>query len=335
MVGRNDPCVCGSGKKFKKCCESKQTISVETVKGEELERILQTFYDEYPDKSEMPALLKVINKWKAELNTYLLQEMIEAISIDEFFFHERPDIWTQYIEKQQKKAVRPSVHALLEKWKSPDVIVGEVLEVDTDYMLVKDILSNKTMYLRRESEKPVPTGVHLFSFILPDISLKDNHYLAVSSLVFIPTDHTNVINEFVKLYAAQSKLNSLEYMNDQLLEFWLILCKDGYQGGEFTDFEAGVLLEAMDFLEKNNRNTKALLEIMEDYLVEQQPNARKEVAISAGAIRFGQEHELFEGPYWTIKDIAETFEVSTSTLNKYYLDIEAYYKRTKDLVVNK
>jgi hypothetical protein len=24
-VGRNDPCPCGSGKKFKKCCESKAT----------------------------------------------------------------------------------------------------------------------------------------------------------------------------------------------------------------------------------------------------------------------------------------------------------------------
>lgn len=332
MVGRNDPCPCGSGKKYKKCCEAKQTITVESVKGEELERILQTFYDEYPDKSDVPALLEVINSWKAKLNMYLPKEMIEAISIDEFFFHEKPEIWTQYIEKQQKKAVRPSVLSLLEKWKSPDVVVGEVLEVENDYMLVKNILSNQTMYLRRESDKPVPTGVHLFSFILPDISLKDNHYLAVSSLVFIPTDHTNVINEFVKMYEAQSEFNSLEYMKNELLEFWLQLCKDGYQGGEFTDFEAGVLLEAMDFLERNNRNTKALLEIMEDYLIEQQPNARKKVAISAGAIRFGQEHNLFEGPYWTIKDIAETFNVSTSTLNKYYLEIEAYYEHTKELV---
>ena len=24
-VGRNDPCPCGSGKKYKKCCENKQT----------------------------------------------------------------------------------------------------------------------------------------------------------------------------------------------------------------------------------------------------------------------------------------------------------------------
>ncbi len=25
-VNRNDPCACGSGKKFKKCCESKGTL---------------------------------------------------------------------------------------------------------------------------------------------------------------------------------------------------------------------------------------------------------------------------------------------------------------------
>jgi len=333
MVGRNDPCPCGSGKKYKKCCESKQTITIKAVQGEELERILQTFYDEYPDKSDVPALLEVINKWKAKLGLYIPEDMIEAISIDEFFFHAKPEIWANYIEKQQRKAVRPSVLSLLEKWKSPDVVVGEVVEVENDYMIVKNILSNQTMYLRRESDKPIPTGVHLFSFILPDISLKDNHYLAVSSLVFIPTDHTNVVKEFVKRYAKQTEFNSHEYMKNQLLEFWVLLGKDGYQGGEFTEFEAGVLIEAMDFLEKNNRDTKALLDIMEDYLVEQQPNARKEVAISAGAVRFGQEHKLFEGPYWTIKDIAETFEVSTSTLNKYYLDIEAYYERTKELVV--
>ncbi|MFX3674767.1 MAG: SEC-C metal-binding domain-containing protein [Paenisporosarcina sp.] len=335
MIGRNDPCLCGSGKKYKKCCEKKQAISVETVQAEELERILQTFYDEYPDKSDVPALLEVINKWKAKLNAYLQEEMIEAISIDEFFFHEKPEIWGQYIEKQQKKAVRPAVLSLLEKWKSPDVIVGEVIEVETDYMLVKDILSNKTIYLRRESEKPVPTGVHLFSFILPDISLIENHYLAVSSLVFIPTDHTDVINEFVKRFAAQSDCPALAYMKNQLLEFWLLLCKDGYKGGEFTNFEANVLSEAMDFLEKNGRSSKALLDIMEDFLIEQQPNARKEVAIAAGAIRFGQEHELFDGPYWSIKDIAERFKVSTSTLNKYYVHIEEYYERTMDLVVNK
>jgi hypothetical protein len=90
----------------------------------------------------------------------------------------------------------------------------------------------------------------------------------------------------------------------------------------------------MDFLEGNGRSYEVLLEIIQDFLVEQQPNARKEVAIAAGAIRFGQEHGLFEGPYWSMKDIAEKFKVSTSTMYKYYVEIEAYYERTNELAVN-
>jgi len=52
MVGRNDPCLCGSGKKYKKCCESKATFSIEEVQSEEFERILQAFYEEYPEKRD-------------------------------------------------------------------------------------------------------------------------------------------------------------------------------------------------------------------------------------------------------------------------------------------
>ena len=30
-VGRNDPCPCGSGKKYKKCCLGKNVVSSETL----------------------------------------------------------------------------------------------------------------------------------------------------------------------------------------------------------------------------------------------------------------------------------------------------------------
>ena len=77
-------------------------------------------------------------------------------------------------------------------------------------------------------------------------------------------------------------------------------------------------------------HSEKLVEIIEDYLVEQQPNARKDVAIAAGAIRFGQENSLFEPLNMTIKEIAEWFEVSTSSLNKYYNDLNAYYNSKKE-----
>ena len=69
MVGRNDPCPCGSGKKYKKCCESKKTVSIEEVQAEELERILQTFYEEYPERRNINEYLNLVKEWSEPLKS--------------------------------------------------------------------------------------------------------------------------------------------------------------------------------------------------------------------------------------------------------------------------
>ncbi len=330
MVGRNEPCPCGSGKKYKKCCESKATFSIEAAQAEELERILQVFYEEYPERRDVRAYLDVVEKWKEKLDTYLMEEMIEAIVMDEFFFHHKPEIWTNYLEKQRKKIVRPSVVNVLEAWNNPRAFIGEVVAMDEAYLSVKSIFEDETIFLRRESEKPVPVGVHLYCFILPDGTSKEHHYLAISSLIFFPTDHHKVFGEIAKQFESQQELSVSAFLKENGMAFWKLLGEDGYEGEEFTNFESGVLQKAMEFLGDKDRDSEKLLEIVEDYLVEQQPNARKEVAIAAGAIRFGQENALFEPLHLTVKEIAEWFEVSTSSLNKYYHDLNTYYTSKKN-----
>ena len=287
---------------------------------------MQTFYDEYPEKNDLKEFLDLVKMWNEPLEKYLVEEMIEAIVMDEFFFHHKPEIWKGYLEKQQKKIIRPSVEKVLNTWFDPRVFIGEVVAVDEDYMSVKNIFEDETIRLRRESEKPVPVGVHVYCFILPDGSSKENHYLAVSSLIFFPTDHKEVFEEFAQQFESQTEQSVSEFLKDNGIAFWKLLGEDGYDGGEFTNFEAGVLLVAMEFLEKNERESEELLEIIEDYLVEKQPNARKDVAVAAGAIRFGQENALFETLNMTVKEIAEWFEVSTSSLNRYYNELNTYYK---------
>lgn len=326
MVGRNDPCPCGSGKKYKKCCQSKETVTVETVQMEELEGILQTFYDVYPERKDIPDYLELANEWKCSLDTYLPEEeMIEAICLDEFFFHHRPEIWSGYLDKQKKKLLRPSVLRVIETWRQPQAIIGEVIGVEDSYITVKSIFTGEVIRLRRESEKPVPVGVHLFCFMLPDGTGEESHHLAVSSLIFFPTDHAEVFQEFANQFAAYEEQNVSKFLKENAKNFWQLLGQNGYQGGEFTKFEAGVLLDAMDFLEKHDRMSRKLLDVVEDFLVEQQPNARKETAIAAGAIRFGQEHSFFEPLAMTLKEIAEWFDVSPSSMNKYYKELDAYY----------
>ncbi len=325
MIGRNDPCPCGSGKKYKKCCQSKNAVTIETVQQDELERVLQTFYDEYPKRKDIPDYLKLANEWKQSLGIHLPEEMIEAIAMDEFFFHHRQDIWAGYLDKQMKMLMRPSVLQVVETWQHPRPFIGEVKEVDDTYITVQMIFTDETIMLRRESDKPVPVGVHLFCFLLPDGTGNENHYLAVSSLIFFPTDHTDAIQEFAKRFPSKEGQSVSEFLKENAVDFWQCLGEDGYDGGEFTNFEVGVLLVAMEFLEKHSRDPQELMEVLEDFLVEQQPNARKEVAIAAGAIRFGQEHSFFEALPMTLKEIAEAFNVSPSSMNKYYKDLDAYY----------
>lgn len=140
-----------------------------------------------------------------------------------------------------------------------------------------------------------------------------------------------MFDKFVKQYKAEKEQSVPAFLKENGMGLWELLGDDGYSGDEFTDFEAGVLLQLTRFLEKHDRVADKLLEIVEDYLVEEQPKARKEVAIAAGAIRFGQEHALFESLQLTVKEIAEAFEISTSSLNKYYNDLNAYYAN-KELV---
>lgn len=326
MVGRNDPCPCGSGKKYKKCCESKQNDSIEEVKTEELERVLQSFYDHYPERKDMEVYADLVRTWNKETGDYLDLEMMEAIVMDEFFFHYKPDIWLNYLEKQKKLMIRPSTQNVLSQWDEPQVFVGKVEKVDEHYMTVTHILTKESILLRKESDKPIPIGVHVYCFILPDGTSKENHYLAISSLVFFPVDHQVVFDKIEKQFIKQESLTASVFLKETAMNLWKMLGENGYEGGEYTHFEVGVLQVAIDFLEKNNREYGKFIEIIEDYLVEKQPNARKEVAIAAGAIRFGQENGLFEPFDMTIKEIAETFEVSTSSLNKYYNELNEYYR---------
>lgn len=46
MVGRNDPCPCGSGKKYKKCCGREETVDLQQVVDAELESVLVDFAEQ-------------------------------------------------------------------------------------------------------------------------------------------------------------------------------------------------------------------------------------------------------------------------------------------------
>lgn len=323
MVGRNDPCPCGSGKKYKKCCEGKEQVTTEQVFLEEIEQVLQTFYNIYPERKDVKDYLDIVKEWSPQLETHLQRELIEAVALDDFFFHKRLDIWTSYIKRTIKKTIRPAIKELLNQWQQPKMFIGEVEAVEERYFKAVGSITNEPIFIRRESNRVIPEGMQVFAFLLPDGSKKENHYLAVSTLIFFPTNYKQAFESFAKTYE-QSNETVEQFLQNNHLQFWTNLVASGYSGEEYTSFEIEVVEQAKQFLEERQIEANQLLEQLEDYLVVKKPKARKAAAIAAGAIRFGQEKDLFHGTTFTIKEIAEYFGVSSSSLNKYYQELLEY-----------
>ncbi|WP_107942595.1 YecA family protein [Metasolibacillus fluoroglycofenilyticus] len=325
MIGRNDPCLCGSGKKYKKCCEGKAQVTSASLFNEEIEMILQSFYETYPQRKDTLQFIELVQAWNPKLQDYLQQELIEAVALDEFFFHVRPDIWTGYLKKVSKKTVRPATVRLLDNWTSPAMFIGAISHVDEQYIHATHAMTKESYKIRRENKKPIPEGMQIFTFLLPDGSEQENHFLAVSTLIFFSSEYEKVFQTFVN--SCPSSEQAAQFLQKNHLAFWQLLVENGYVGEEFTSFEADVLAQVKQFLQLHTLNDAQLIPILEDYLVEQQPAARKAAAIAAGAIRFGQERALFEASF-TVKEIAEQFGISATSLNKYYQDMLAYQLAT-------
>jgi hypothetical protein len=323
MVGRNDQCPCGSGKKYKKCCEGKQQATVITVFNEEIENVLQNFYSSYPERKDLREYVDIVQAWGPKLQSHLQGELIEAVALDEFFFHKRTDVWTSYLKRTMKKLVRPATIELLQSWTAPTFFIGTVKAVEENYFNAICSLTNDSYMIRRENNKPIPEGMNVFAFLLPDGSGLAHHVLAVSTLIFFPAEHSKAFDSYAAAFKA-SGLTAPEFVKENHIEFWAGLVASGYAGEEFTSFEQDVLGQVKEFLTAKNLDGEKLLVVLEDYLVEQQPTARKAGAIAAGAIRFGQDRELFDGKF-TVKEIAESFGISASSLNKYHQELLAFH----------
>ncbi|MBQ0139163.1 MAG: SEC-C domain-containing protein [Kurthia sp.] len=327
MIGRNDPCPCGSGKKYKKCCATKEVITVVEVLDEELERTLQTFYDVYPQRKDYESYHTVVSKWNEALGHKISLDLIEAIAMDYFFFHERLDIWQGYLEKTIKQTIRPATKEALGYWSAPKMLMAKVVSVDETWMTVETIYSKEMLRLRREGDRPIPENVHVFCFMLPEVTmLNENAYMSVSSMIFFPTDHHDVFSKFIK--TVDQKANTEEdFWKANAIELWKALAEHGFEGNEFTDFETEVINKIMNYLEEQQRSSEKIIPLVEDFIVEEQPKARKPVAIAAGAIRFGNDNGYFEHIDTTVKAIADAFGISASSMNKYEHELALYVEK--------
>ncbi len=326
-VKRNDPCPCGSGKKYKKCCMNKEVLSVDELVADELDRTIERFFGNYPPRNEMHLLQARFLDWKEAVGEHYADQMIMALIFEEYALQHRETVWKQYIEKQIEEHMRPKTKEALRTWFQPKATIATTESVDGYELVATDDLTGETFTLLRPSDRPIAENMRFFTVLLPS-GTNEGAMISLSTLLFIPVAFNETLDEFVANVKKEG--NVQQAFANQFIDLWKMLGEAGFYGGEWSEFEKSILEEVTVFLHERGRFNEELMRVLEDYLVAYQPSARKSATIAAGAIRFGQEQGYFEPIDMTWKELGEHFDVSPSTLHRYAKEMQAYEASLKN-----
>ena len=284
MVGRNDPCPCGSGKKYKKCCAGKNELPLETLIDEELERIVLGAYEQSTSPADMSEFENYRRIWRSKLGKLMGQDDIEETVSEYFLFIARRDLWKRHLLKVLNSHVRDSVRTVLELWKDPFVLFGKVKEDREGYIVVEEVLGSNTFKLEKKQGMQVEEHSFLFGVVLPDNRDPENDIYVISSLMFIKDRNGSFEKQIVELAESsgfEKALSSIKNICRTSTKF--CLARDSRTVDEliehdFTPVQQEVIEILDEVLEQRSISQDArelLRNIVVTYFLKEQPNFRK------------------------------------------------------------
>lgn len=152
MIGRNEPCLCGSGKKFKKCCEKKQDVSFDRVLESELLALqidmMRFAYDNYASELEAETT-KFLHKFQLEQEKK--EAYIELVHLWYMFTVKRSSgrtIVDEFVQKNENKFSRPQVKEWAEGWKNSNPSVYKVANVRGEFYTMEDHFTHEKVRIK-------------------------------------------------------------------------------------------------------------------------------------------------------------------------------------------
>lgn len=153
MLGRNDLCPCGSGKKYKKCCLNKDVASERSSR--KIEFSQKQYYELYAKLYEFSRNEKFKTEYEKAKETFFIMENEEINSKFERFFNtyfiqdhimENKKVITVEFFEENKDNLDMVERDILKNLFESYVSVYEVKEIREDKILLKDCLNDVEIY---------------------------------------------------------------------------------------------------------------------------------------------------------------------------------------------
>jgi uncharacterized protein len=170
-INRNDPCPCGSGKKYKKCCGSKDVIVISdrmegeiiALQGEAIEFAKHIYGEQIQESFELEDL-PYFDKEEREFYEFVHTFWFTAFG--ELDSGER--IMDLFIEEMLPALKNSYLKDILQKWDKPFAFAGVIKERADNKLLVEDAMSGQSFTVTiLEPYRDIETGCFAFGMLLP------------------------------------------------------------------------------------------------------------------------------------------------------------------------
>ncbi|WML46914.1 SEC-C metal-binding domain-containing protein [Neobacillus sp. PS3-34] len=331
-ISRNEPCPCGSGKKYKKCCGAKEVVSISEVIDREISLLQKNIIDYAPYHFEdeivesFEQLVEIIPH--AEEEELELYEQVHAIWFS--LFHSLEDgetILEKFIASEGKKINRHKVREILHSWTESRAIVGTILEADEDKLIFEDRFSGQ------KGEAVLVNGSHdekSGNFFI-GILLPYNEKFVFYPIPFeLPDLEPEVAYEFIEDKALQLGYSDPEEMlKDFFMEIMTDLPSVDFElepddlEWDKSDYQEAAEIFKRNMEESGEETTFADLGILLWYqFCERKPKAIQKPATYAAAIHYLIGSFMSLNKRYTQKDLAAIYDVSAGSISSKYQELK-------------
>jgi uncharacterized protein len=372
-VGRNEPCPCGSGKKYKKCCEKENVVNIDTLVNQELDVLQAQLYDFIASAQDAKMeeayhdYLKKMELMKADPDIY------EMAFVSWFGSTQKAADGTRlidrFIDKTAGTVTRPQTAAVLESWRNLRVTAGTVEKVDDSTLHVEEVVTGEKLIVKERFGK-----LEEKSFFLALLLPNGDKYLPFAQYFIYPSIEKAAM-ELVNIRFEQGEFENLQ---DYLADQYMMLADVGFvlysaekknsgkkaaaeavgteieaaepsdESGEQADTIEGVeiwktpeYVEAITSLQtfltekgEDKAESDLLVAVLEKYFYTERPTIRNPKIYSGALVDMAKNIDEISIRH-VQKELAEYFDVSANSISRRSKQIWESYQDTVHKLLNK
>ncbi|RBP00069.1 SEC-C motif-containing protein [Rossellomorea aquimaris] len=216
-VGRNEPCPCGSGKKYKKCCEKENVVNIDTLVSQELDVLQAQLYD-YIATAQSTEMEESYHHYLAKMDLMQADPDIYEMAFVSWYGATQKDadgvrLIERFVNKQLSTVTRPQTAEVLESWKNVRVTAGTVEKLDDHTLRVEEAITGDVLMVT-EKFGTLEENSFFLGLLLPN----GETYLPFAQYFIYPAIEKAAM-ELVKIRFEQGEFKSLyDYLSGQYLE---------------------------------------------------------------------------------------------------------------------